>query len=324
MGRTGVLLLGFGGPDSYDAVVPFMCNLMGREPSDELADRICRRYLTIGGHSPLPGLAFAIAAGLQKRLEKLGHDTPVSVGMRYWDPYIKDGLASLKAAGCDRVVTVSLSPFESKVASGAYREAVAEALDELGGLEVVEAGLVSERPEFVEFMAAATRASLDEVPEKDKAVILFPAHSLPLGDLVDDDPYISGLEQTADAVAEKLGLPAGAHGAGEPVLSGVEAFGSTDGSQPWFFVYQSKGDRPGGWLGPDLESVIDAIPVTPDASVVVVPIGFMTDHMETLYDLDVLAAEQTLNKGLEWSRAVVPNEDGSVLDAMVELIVERL
>ena len=135
-----------------------MCNLMGREPSQELVDRVCLRYLTIGGSSPIIGIAKEIAAGLESRLVEAGHDVPVRVGMRYWDPYIDDALAELKSLGCDRVITISLSPFESKVTSGAYQTAVAAAAEDLGGIELVEAPLISEMPEFVTFLAGSTAA----------------------------------------------------------------------------------------------------------------------------------------------------------------------
>ncbi len=143
MPRTGVLITGFGGPDSLDAVAPFMCNLMGRDPSDELVERVCRRYLAIGGSSPLAEIAGSIAVKLSEELSDDDETWPIEVGMRYWHPFIEDGLGRLKEVGCDRVVAVSLSPFESKVATEAYREAIAEASESLG-IEVIEAPLVSD------------------------------------------------------------------------------------------------------------------------------------------------------------------------------------
>jgi ferrochelatase len=224
--KSGVLLTGFGGPDSLESVGPFMCNLMGTEPSDELVERVCRRYLAIGGSSPLTEIAAGIAQDLESKLAEKGDEVPVAVGMRYWDPYIGDALMHLRAKGCDRVVTVSLSPFESKVAHGAYREAIAEAAERIGGLEIVEAPLVSTLKGFVDFFAGATAASLTDIEPSDGAIIVFTAHSLPESDLREDDPYVAGLEETADAVAAKLGLDAGEHGPKSTVLPGFSAFGS--------------------------------------------------------------------------------------------------
>ncbi|NTU71988.1 MAG: ferrochelatase [Coriobacteriia bacterium] len=324
MPRTGVILLGFGGPDSLDAVGPFMCNLMGREPSDELVERVCRRYLTIGGSSPLGDIAADIAESMQRELKRLGHDAPVRVGMRYWNPFIAEALTELKELGCERVIAVSLSPFESKVASGAYRDAIAQAVEAIGGIEVVEAPLASTLPEYVDYFAGSAAASLTDIEPNDGAVVVFTAHSLPESDLVEGDPYVTGLERVAHAVAEKLGMGAGIHGSGDPVLPGIEAFGSVQAPRAWFLVYQSKGERPGNWLGPWLDEVVTAAADSKATALVVVPIGFMTDHMETLYDLDVIAAEQALDLGLEWARARVPNADDSVVEGLCRLVTKML
>jgi ferrochelatase len=214
MARTGVLLLGFGGPDSIESVEPFMCNLMGRIPSPELVSRICGNYEAIGGKSPLVDIATDIAEGLSANLASAGCDVSVRVGMRYWHPYIADSLRELAEEGCERVVTVSLSPFESKVASGQYRLAIEEALDSIGHLEVVEAPLISELPAFADFLAESTLVALSGLAEEDGALVAFTAHSLPESDLEADDPYVAGLQRTSNAIAERLGWNEGAPGAG--------------------------------------------------------------------------------------------------------------
>jgi ferrochelatase len=322
--RTGVLLLGFGGPDSLDAVAPFMCNLMGREPSEELVARVCERYLTIGGASPLTGIANDIADALELRLSELERPAPVRVGMRYWEPYIRDALAELVAEGCDRIVTVSLSPFESKVASGAYREAIAEATTDLGHIEIVEAPLVSDLDEYVDFFAGATAVGITDVEPSDGAIVVFTAHSLPESDMVDGDPYVAGLRRMAESVAEKLGMSVGHEGAGEPLLPGFAAYGSAAAPRAWFLVYQSKGAKPGAWLGPELEEIIDAAAASKVEALVVCPIGFMTDHMETLYDLDVIAAERAIDADLGFVRVDVPNSDARVVDGIAKSVARLL
>lgn len=324
MPRTGVLLLGFGGPDSLDAVGPFMCNLMGRVPSEELVSRVRLRYLTIGGSSPLPEIAATIAETLEASLSEAGHDVPVRVGMRYWNPYIADALAELKALGCDRVITLSLSPFESQVASGAYRAAIEEALQGMPGMEIVEAPLISNLHEFPEYLASSTAAAITDLEPNEGAIVVFTAHSLPESDLAEDDPYVHGLERVANQIASTLGMADGMHGVGGDILPGVRCFGTIERPRAWFLAYQSKGEKPGAWLGPDLTEVIDAAAQSDVAALVVCPIGFMTDHMETLYDLDVVAAERALDKGLEWSRARVPNDDPTVLAGLAREVVALL
>lgn len=326
MPRTGIVLLGFGGPDSIESVQPFMCNLMGRVPSPELVERICGNYEAIGGKSPLVGIAVDIAQELHARLGDLGHDVPARVGMRYWHPYIADSLDELSKLGCARIVTVSLSPFESKVASGAYREAIEEALraDGLGHLDVIEAPLVSQLPQFADFLAESTQVALGTLPDADNCLVAFTAHSLPASDLVDDDPYIAGVRATALAIAGRLGWAKGEEGAGVGLLDGFSAFGAVGGVQPWLMVYQSKGVRPGAWLGPGLDELIEASGQAGVRSLVVCPIGFMTDHMETLFDLDTVAAVQAAEAGIAFVRAPVPNADKLVVDALAEAVAELL
>ena len=299
-----------------------MCNLMGRTPSPELLKRICGNYHAIGGKSPLVDIANDIAEALSGRLRELGHDVPTRVGMRYWDPYIADSLRELAEEGCARIVTVSLSPFESKVASGQYRLAIAEALDSIGEIEVVEAPLVSELPAFADFLSESTLVALSGLASEDKALVAFTAHSLPVADLEADDPYIAGLRRTASAIAERLGWGEGGDGAGEPLLPGFSAFGVAGPSQPWMLVYQSKGARPGEWLEPTLQDLIEAAKDENVASLVVCPIGFMTDHMETLFDLDKIAAAQASDAGLAFVRAPVPNDDELVVNALADAVAE--
>jgi ferrochelatase len=320
---TGVLVLGYGGPDSIEAVRPFMCNLMGREPSDELVQRVCRRYLTIGGSSPLLAIATSIAEKLAETLTESGHDVVVSVGMRYWDPYIPQAMQALKDAGCERIVTLSLSPFESKVAVHKSREVVDEVAAELG-LEIVEAPLVGTLPDFDEYLAAATAYALSQLEPNEGALVAFTAHSLPLSDVSENDPYVAGLRRTVQAIAERLGLMPGTENAGGPLFESFRAFGSVGSPRGWFLVYQSKGERPGGWLEPDLDELIEACRVAGVPAVCVCPIGFLTDHMETLYDLDVVSAEKALTAGMEFVRAPVPNDDPGVVAAMADMVAELL
>jgi ferrochelatase len=320
MARAGVILLGFGGPDSIEAVEPFMCALMGRTPSPELVERICGNYNAIGGKSPLADIANDIAEGLSATLGDAGHDVPVRVGMRYWHPYIADALRGLADEGCTRVVTVSLSPFESKVASGQYRLAIEEALDSIGGIEIVEAPLISELPAFMDYLAESTRFTLAQLPAADSAVVAFTAHSLPVADLDADDPYVAGLQRVASGIAQRLGWAGGTAGAGAQLLGGLEAFGTTDGSQPWLLVYQSKGARPGAWLEPNLEVLIDSAGSAGIKSIAVCPIGFVTDHMETLFDLDTVAAARANDAGLAFGRASVPNDDPVIVKALAEAV----
>ncbi len=321
MGTTGVLITGFGGPDCLEAVEPFMRDLMGREPDADLLDRVRKRYLTIGGCSPLNEIAASIANKVAAALAEADTPMPVAVGMRYWRPYIGDALAQLKDSGCERVITVSLSPFESKVAHGACREAVAEAAARLGGIEIIEAPLVSLLQEYVDYFATSVAAALEEIEADEGTVIVFTAHSLPESDDSAEGDYVAGVRQVADQVAELLGLESGTDGVGAPVLEGFSAYGSVSEPRAWFLVYQSKGSRPGTWLSPDISELVEAAGAAAVTGLVVVPIGFLTDHLETLYDLDVDVADIAMRADLDYARAPGPNDDDSIISAIARSVI---
>lgn len=324
-GTTAVMLVGFGGPDCIDSVRPFMCNLMGCEPSDELVARVERRYLTIGGASPLPAIAGQMAQALETKLSEGGHRVPVVLGMRYWPPMIGDTLRGLYHHGFRRVIVVSLSPFESKVATGAYREAFDEVLPELEGMELVEAPPLHTLSGFGGLLVGGAAEALTEVKDHQPALLIFTAHSLPVTDLDDDDRYVPALRQLVDRMVGVLQMEKGTELDGsDERLTGIEAYGSLADPQPWLFAFQSKGNRPCEWLGPDLDDVVDAAIAGGFKSIVVAPVGFATDHMETLYDLDVVLAGKVFDANLEFARAPVPNADellvSSIADAITPLI----
>jgi ferrochelatase len=319
MALTGVLLTAFGGPDSLDSVGPFMANLMGREPAPEIVERAKRKYLTIGGSSPLPAVTGEIATALEAALATAGHDVPVRVGMRYWDPYIADSIESMVAMGVTRLVHVSLSPFESAVSSGAYRAAVTAAVEAHPGLEVVEAPSFRESGGFVGELAAACSEATGEVPAG-KRLIIFSAHSLPVRDIEKDPAYFDQLMATTAEVAQTAGL--------EPGDTDVEVFDGIvaplahmgeDGPE-WLFSFQSKGVSPGEWLGPQIEDVVEAAVAAGYTGIAVCPVGFGTDHMETKYDLDVVVAGQCFDADIEFARAAVPNAAPAMIASLKELV----
>lgn len=220
---TAVMIVGFGGPDCLDSVGPFMCNLMGYEPSEEFVERVRRRYLTIGGSSPLSAIAGELATKLEAKLAESGYEVPVVVGMRYWDPLIGDVLRGLHAHGIRRVVVVSLSPFESKVTTGAYWEALDEAVAELPGMELVAAPPLHTLAGFGGLLVGGAAEALSEVKDHAPSLLVFTAHSLPVEDLDEDDPYVPALRGVVDRIVSILQMGEGAELDGaDPRLAGVE------------------------------------------------------------------------------------------------------
>lgn len=314
--RSGVLLTAFGGPDSIESVGPFMERFMGRVPSPSVLAAAQDKYRAIGGSSPLPAIAATIAASLESHLRKRGHDAVVRAGMRYWEPSIESALAELVEQGARRIVMVSLSAFESRVTCESYRIAAHRAADDIEYVDVCEAPMLHMAPQYRDFFGHALAHSLGSSGAAQPLVVMT-AHSLPVEDLQDDDPYVGGLREVADAVAMIAGLAGGADFDDDERLPGIAAFGSLDAPTPWLLAYQSRGARPGEWLGPDLGHLMERAAATGYDGVVVAPIGFAADHMETLYDLDLKAAEHAIALGIDFARTRVPNDDDAFVEALM-------
>jgi len=316
MSRTGVLLTAFGGPACADDVAPFMCSIMGRQPSPEAVSEACERYEAIGGGSPLPATARRIADGLERALSG-DTEVPVAVGMLHSHPDIAAAMSALADAGVQRVVSLSLSPFEAESTTGSYRRAVDAAALAHPGLTVTEAARYNGSDAFVSALSGQALIALGAIGDEAETLVVFTAHSLPVSDIEADPSYVDQLRQTAEAVAVQVGLGVADGFTG---LAGVDAFGGHSGDAPWLLAFQSKGRRGGAWLGPDLDETIDAAGAAGYRALVVLPVGFALDHMETLYDLDVSSAERARDAGLLFARALAPNDAPAMIDALAAAV----
>jgi ferrochelatase len=274
------------------------------------------KYRAIGGASPLPVTAAGIAASLEHHLADRGHDVPVRAGMRYWDPSIDSAIGELVSLGARRIVMVSLSAFESKVTCESYRIAATDAASDIDYVDICEAPMLHLAPQYRDYFGHACAHALEHTGAA-RPLVMMTAHSLPVEDLAEDDPYVGGLREVADAVAAIAGLAPGGDFADDERLPGVAAFGSLSAPVAWLQGYQSQGARPVAWLGPDLKEVMGIAAATGYDGVVVVPIGFALDHMETLWDLDLNAAERAVALGLDFVRTAVPNDDDSFVEALL-------
>ncbi len=303
--NTGVLLLAFGGPDSPEAIEPFMKNLMGgRPPSPALVEKVKARYDLIGGSSPLPEITAAQARKLEEYLQAEGGSYRVAVGMRYWHPFIREGAEGLLAAGVTRIVAVSLAPFYSKVSTGAYREELDNVISLLGkrAPQVVTAGPFFDNPFYLDAIAEKVAAALAGIPEgkRDTTRVIFSAHSLPAGYVRDGDPYVEQFEYTVKRIAEKLRL------------------------ENWHMAYQSKGGGQGEWLGPMVEEVMEKVRDEGCTDVLVVPAGFVSDHIETLYDIDIAQKNHADSLGLNFHRAASLNTSALFIRALAETVKSQI
>jgi protoporphyrin/coproporphyrin ferrochelatase len=293
--RAGVLLMTYGSPASLERedVRAYLARVRrGREPADELVDEFTRRYRVIGG-SPLIPITRAQADGLAQTL-----GWPVAIGMRFSEPSIAAGLQALVEAGVTDLAGIILSPQYSPLLMGGYAKAVDEARAELGDVapRVAIAGAWHDEPAFVAALAGRVRAALERIPpdERDAFAVLMTAHSLPRR-VADQEPgYLAQLRATAEAVAARAGLEDGR----------------------WRFCWQSAGHEPGEWMKPDFADLMPELAVAGCRSVLVVPVQFLADHLEVLYDVDVGARAQAERSGLTLLRIDSLNVDAGLIEAM--------
>ena len=293
--RPGVLLMTYGSPASLERedIRAYLARVRsGREPDPELVDEFTRRYRVIGG-SPLIEITRAQAAALA---EALGW--PVQVGMRFSEPSIVAGLRALAEAGASNVAAIILSPQYSPLLMGGYARAIDEARATLGDVapQVTVAGAWHEEPAFVTALALRTTEALGRLPpdEREAVTVLMTAHSLPRR-VADEEPdYLAQLRATAEAVAARAGLS----------------------DRDWSFCWQSAGHEPGEWMKPDFADLMPQIAAGGGRSVLVVPVQFLADHLEILYDVDVGAREQAEQCGLAFHRIESLNLDRGLVEAL--------
>lgn len=296
-----ILLIAFGGPTAPADVRPFLENVTrGRHVLPERLELVVKQYERIGGRSPLNELTFAQARALERALATAGRPIPVRVGMRNWHPYLHETLAALAADGARRVRGVILSPLRSEASWDRYMEDVREASARVPNAPVVDiAAAWSGHARYHDAVADRAAAALAEIPESERArtPLVFTAHSIPVA-MADASPYLADLNDVARAVTERLEHPA------------------------FSVAYQSRSGNPRDpWLEPDINDVLRRLAGGGEKRVVVVPLGFVVDHVEVLYDLDVQARETAVAAGIELHRAATVGDHPAFVDALVDAVM---
>ena len=297
--RTGVLLMTYGSPRDLDDVGAYMTRVRGgREPEPELLAEFRRRYEVIG-LSPLVGITLAQASALET---VLAGDFRVAVGMRFSEPTIDAGVASLVGRGAERLLGLILSPQYSSTIMGGYDAALQAAARDVPARTI---GAWHLNPTFIAVLASRIRQALARYAEgqRDSVPVLLTAHSLPRR-VVDREPhYVEQLHETADAVATAAGLSA----------------------EQWSFAYQSAGHTPEEWLKPDMLDVLPQFARAGHREVLVAPVQFLADHLETLYDIDVAGREQATSAGIKaFARVEAPNAAPDFIAALAGIVRAEL
>lgn len=302
MTTDAVLLMAYGSPDRLDQVEPYYTDIRrGSPPPPHLLEELIGRYRAIGGGSPLSRIVEEQRAAVEVELAARGMPMPVYAGMRHIAPRIGDVVAELAADGVERFVAIALAPQRSSNAAG-YRRAVEAALAELGdgAPEVVHVDSWFDQPRFIEALATTTREALARFPEPDAARVMFTAHSLPARVVAEGDPYPDELAGTAALVAGRLGLGR------------------------YEFAFQSAGRTGEPWLGPDVLDEIRRLAAEGVGELVIRPVGFVADHLEVLYDIDVEAQAVAGSVGVRLERARSMNTDPTFIAGLADLAAAAL
>jgi len=286
--RVAVLLMAYGGPASLDEVEPYLLDVRGGRPvTPEFLAEITSRYARIGGRSPIRELTEAQAAAVGRRL---GAGFPVYVGMRHWHPYIRDAVDRIAADGHRRVVGIVLAPHYSAMSVGVYQKRLLEAAR--GRLETALVRSWADHPKFLAAVAERVTQALQRFPAPQAVQVLFTAHSLPERILAMADPYPEELKASAAAVAKLAGL------------------------SEWRVAYQSAGATPEPWLGPEAGALLTELAARGHRAFLIVPFGFVCDHVEILYDVDVTYRALAARLGVQLERTASLNDDPLLVEAL--------
>ena len=276
--------MAYGSPARPEDVRPYLEDVRGGRPvSNEAVEELAERYRRIGGRSPLDDVTEAQRSALEQEL-----GTPVFVGMKHWRPRISEAVEAALAAGATRIVGLVLAPHYSRLSIGGYRERLEEALADRAELVLVESW--HDEPAFVDVLADRVRGT--------NAWVVFTAHSLPQRILADGDPYREQLLETSRLAAERAGL------------------------ERWSFAFQSASTTGEPWLGPDVLEELERLRSEGVDKVLVAPVGFVSDLLEILWDLDIEAREKAEELGLELTRIESLNDDPAFVRALAN-VVER-
>jgi protoporphyrin/coproporphyrin ferrochelatase len=307
MDQIAVLVMAYGGPDSLDDVEPYLLDVRGGRPtSAELVEEFRERYARIGGRSPLLEITQAQALALEAELNHHSGNVQdwqyrVYLGMRHWYPYIREAVGQIVQHGLRQVVGLCMAPYYSSMSIGAYYKKLQEAQDALGAhLNVTRIESWNDHPLFIEALAERVTEALDRFSpeERDSVPILFSAHSLPAAIIEQGDPYQQELLETCDLLAARLGLA----------------------KDRWRFCFQSAGATGARWLGPAIEDVIDELIEAGEHSILVAPVGFVADHVEVLFDIDVECKELAGSRGVRLERTESLNTAPKFIAALAEIV----
>ena len=293
----GVLVMAYGGPNNLDEVEPYLLDVRGYRPtSQEIIHEVRERYRQIGGRSPIRERTCDQANALEAALNSQGERFKAFVGMRHWHPFVDQALADMSAAGIEKAVGVVMAPHYSRMSIGAYFKKVQEAGS---GPEIAPIERWHLLPGYLDALAGRVSAALEKFPAavREEVPVIFTAHSLPERILEWNDPYPDELKATVVELAKRLG------------------------SNPYEFAFQSAAISSQPWLGPDAGEVIDRLASEGCKYVLIAPIGFVCEHVEVLYDVDIVFKGQAESLGVQLERIEMLNTAPQMINGLADMVL---
>ncbi|MCB0193990.1 MAG: ferrochelatase [Anaerolineae bacterium] len=303
MTKKALLVLAYGTPGSVDRMRCYLSDIRGGRPmSEEFVEEFKHRYNLIGG-SPLTGLTYEQAKATGDELQRRGVDISTYVGMRHWSPWIKDAIGQMYLHGIEEAVAIVMAPHFSKMSIGKYWGKIDEA-QQMHGTNIQFTFVDSwyQQPKFLDAVETHMRAALQKFPEdvRDQVKVVFTAHSLPERLKKMGDPYDDQLKDNAKLIAERLG------------------------NVDWMFSYQSAAETGEPWLGPQIEDVVVELAEQGYKHMLVAPIGFVCDHVEILFDIDIEATQIAKEHGINLQRIESMNSNPLFIQAVADAVQEKL
>lgn len=301
-----VLMIAFGGPGKSEEIRPFLANVLQGVPvRPERLEEAARHYEALGGRSPITELTFRQAKSLEALLEREGPRLPVYVGMRYWHPFVTETVDQMVRDGVRRAVGLIMAAYDSGAAGWNRSVAAVTTARDIAGPRAPYVDFAQpcfDHPDFIAAMAERVHTQLQAIPHTHRhgTPLVFTAHSIPVS-IAASSPYVQQLETSCRLVAEALGHPC------------------------WFLAYQSRSGNPNEpWLEPDVANVLRTLHAEGHRSVVVAPIGFVCDHVEVRYDLDVEAKALADTLGIDFKRAGTVNDHPLYIRTLADLVRRRM
>jgi len=297
-GIPAVILMAYGSPNSLDEVADYLSQVRGgRGSSLEEIEHLKNRYRRVGGRTPLLQITKAQSDALEKKLVAESVHARVSYGMKHWHPFIEDVVEKIDLDNPPALIGVALAPHYSRLSIGGYEDSVRRGLArKSSNTPFIMVKSWHLQPSLTKALSSRVINKLREMGDSGETSLVFTAHSLPIRAVSAEDPYQVQLLQTSKLVAEEAEV------------------------SEWYFAFQSASGPPGTWLGPSLKEKISELSRNGTKQILVCPVGFVSDHLEILYDLDVEAKEFAESHGIVLDRTPSLNDDPGLIEALAATV----